>query len=79
MKFRISLSIDKKNPALVFVCCTYKMDLTVIEINESDAFCLISDYAQVSEEAEINAGLLQKLEIDTTPFEHVEKMEVSEC
>ena len=54
-------------------------DLTVIEINESDAFCLISDYAQVSEEAEINAGLLQKLEIDTTPFEHVEKMEVSEC
>ena len=54
-------------------------DLTVIEINESDAFCLISDYAQVSEEAEINAGLLQKLEIDTTPFERIEKMEVSEC
>lgn len=54
-------------------------DLTVIEINESDAFCLISDYTQVSEEAEINAGFLQKLEIDTTPFERVEKMEVTEC
>jgi hypothetical protein len=54
-------------------------DLTVIEINESDAFCLISDYTRVSEKAEINAGFLQKLEIDTTPFERVEKMEVTEC
>lgn len=54
-------------------------DLTVIEINESDVFCLISDYAMVSEEADINAGFLQKLEINTTPFERVEKMEVTEC
>lgn len=85
----IDFSYDRLNErvSVVEVVQTFTMDvtapgeydLTVIEINESDAFCLISDYTQASEEAEINAGLLQKLEIDTTPFERVEKMEVTEC
>lgn len=85
----MDFSYDRLNERVSFVevVQTFTMDvtapgeydLTVIEINESDAFCLISDYTQASEEAEINAGLLQKLEIDTTPFERVEKMEVTEC
>lgn len=54
-------------------------DMTVIEINESDAFCLISDYTVVSAEEEINAGQLQHLAINTDPYERVENMEVTLC
>ena len=54
-------------------------DMTVIEINESDAFCLISDYTEVSAEEEINVGQLQHLAINTDPYERVENMEVTLC
>ena len=51
----------------------------VVGINENDAFTLISDYAVVSAEEEINSGKLQHLTVDTTPFERVENMEVELC
>lgn len=54
-------------------------DMTVIEINESDAFCLISDYTAVSAAEEINTGQLQHLAINTDPYERVERMEVALC
>lgn len=54
-------------------------DMTVIEINESDAFCLISDYTAVSAAEEINTGQLQHLAINTNPYERVERMEVALC
>ena len=54
-------------------------DVVVVGINEKDAFTLISDYAVVSAEEEINSGKLQHLTVDTTPFERVENMEVELC
>lgn len=53
-------------------------DVVVVGI-ENDAFTLISDYAVVSAEEEINSGRLQHLTVDTTPFERVENMEVELC
>ena len=54
-------------------------DVVVVGINENNAFTLISDYAVVSAEEEINSGKLQHLTVDTTPFERVENMEVELC
>lgn len=71
----------------VEVVHTFTMDKTypgeydpvVIEINDEDAFQMVCDYAYVSSEGEIAYGNLQVLDIDTTPFERVESMEVSIC
>ena len=54
-------------------------DPVVIEINDEDAFQMVCDYTYVSAEGEIAYGNLQVLDIDTTPFERVESMEVSIC
>lgn len=54
-------------------------DQTIIELNEADAFCLISDYTAVSAAEDINAGRLQHLTINTDPYERVEKLEVELC
>lgn len=48
----------------------------LVEINDVDAFCMISEYTYVSHSDEINEGVLQHLSIDTTPFERVEEIEV---
>lgn len=71
----------------VEVVHTFTMDKTypgeydpvVIEINDEDAFQMVCDYTYVSAEGEIAYGNLQVLDIDTTPFERVESMEVSIC
>ena len=71
----------------VEVVHTFTMDKTypgeydpvVIEINDENAFQMVCDYAYVSSEGEIAYGNLQVLDIDTTPFERVESMEVSIC
>lgn len=54
-------------------------DQTIIELNDEDAFCLISDYTVVSAAEEINVGQLQHLAINTDPYERVENMEVTLC
>jgi len=54
-------------------------DQTKVEITENGAFCLISDWAFVSAEENINSGQLQHLAINTTPYERVESMEVEPC
>ena len=54
-------------------------DQTVVEVNESGAFCMINDYVFVSSAEEINAGQLQHLKVNTEPFERVEKLEVTVC
>ncbi|SFR94768.1 hypothetical protein [Anaeromicropila populeti] len=54
-------------------------DQTIIELNDADAFCLISDYTAVSTAEEINAGQLQHLAINTDPYERVENLEVKLC
>lgn len=54
-------------------------DQTMIELNEADAFCLISDYTAVSAAEDINFGQLQQLTINTDPYERVEKLEVELC
>ena len=85
----MDFSYDRLNEriSVVEVVQTFTMDVTapgeynvtVIEINESDAFCLISDYTVVSATEEINAGQLQHLAINTDPYERVENMEVTLC
>lgn len=54
-------------------------DPLVIELNEENAYRMICDYTYVSAEEDIAYGKLQVLDIDTTPFERVESMEVSIC
>lgn len=54
-------------------------DLTMVEINESGTFCMISDYTYVSETEEINSGMLQHLAVNTEQFERVERLEVTKC
>lgn len=54
-------------------------DLTKAELSEDGAFRLISDWAVVSAEEDINSGRLQHLAIDTLQYETVESMEVETC
>lgn len=54
-------------------------DRTRVDINENNAFCMISDYTFVSASEEINSGTLQHLAVDTEQFERVEKLEVTKC
>lgn len=54
-------------------------DLTMVEVNDSGAFCMISDYTYVSESEEINSGMLQHLAVNTEQFERVERLEVTKC
>ena len=48
-----------------------------IELTEDCVYRMVCDYTYVSSEEEIEYGLLQVLDTDTTPFERVESMEVS--
>lgn len=52
---------------------------TEIEINDENAFQMICDYTYTSADEEIAYGKLQNLEIDTSGFERMEKVEVSIC
>ena len=54
-------------------------DVTMVEVNESGAFCMISDYTYVSESEEINSGMLQHLALNTEQYERVERLEVAKC
>lgn len=54
-------------------------DMTMVEVNENGAFCMISDYTYVSESEEIISGMLQHLAVNTEQFERVERLEVVKC
>lgn len=56
-----------------------EFDPAYIELKEDNAYQMIAVYTYVSTEEEIAYGNLQVLDIDTTPFERVESMEVSIC
>ena len=52
---------------------------TMVELNEKNAFCMVSDYTFVSAAETINRGMLQHLAVNTEQFERVEKLEVAKC
>lgn len=52
---------------------------TMVELNEKNAFCMVSDYTFVSAAEAINRGMLQHLAVNTEQFERVEKLEVAKC
>ena len=52
---------------------------TMVELNEKNAFCMVSDYTFVSAAEDINRGTLQHLAVNTEQFERVEKLEVAKC
>ncbi len=54
-------------------------DRTMVELNDKNAFCMVSDYTFVSAAEEINRGTLQHLAVNTEQFERVEKLEVAKC
>lgn len=54
-------------------------NMTLVGLNEDNAFAMVSEYAVVSAEEEINSGRMQHLAVDTTPYERVENMEVELC
>ena len=54
-------------------------NMTLVEVNEDGAFVMVSDYAFVSAEEEIDHGRMQHLALDTTPYERVESLEVELC
>ena len=54
-------------------------DMTMVELNDKNAFCMVSDYTFVSAAEEINRGTLQHLAVNTEQFERVEKLEVTKC
>lgn len=54
-------------------------DQTVIEINDTETFCLITDYTVVSYSEGVNYGQMQHLEVSTDQYERVESMEVVMC
>lgn len=64
-----TFTVDEKFPP--------QYDPTLVEIGDDGAFCLVSDYTYISTAETINSGILQHLSVDTTPFERVEKMEVT--
>ena len=66
-----TFSMDKDFPG--------EFDPVYIELDENNAYRMISEYTYVSSEAEIAYGLLQVLDIDTIPFERVESQEVTIC
>lgn len=64
-----TFTVDEKFPP--------QYDQTLVELDDTGAFCMVSDYTYVSETETVNSGILQHLSVDTTPFERVEKMEVT--
>ena len=54
-------------------------DMTLVGLDENDAFVMVCDYAFVSAEEEIDHGRMQHLALDTTPYERVESLEVEMC
>ena len=56
-----------------------EFDKRYIELSKENNYQMISTYTYLSTEEEIGYGTLQVLNIDTTQFERVEKMEVSIC
>lgn len=56
-----------------------EFDPAYIELNEENAYQMVAVYTYISAETEIAYGNLQVLEIDTTPFERVERQEVTIC
>lgn len=66
-----TFSMDKDFPG--------EFDPVYIELDENNAYRMVSEYIYVSSEGEIAYGHLQVLDIDTTPFERVESQEVTIC
>lgn len=64
-----TFTVDEKFPP--------QYDQTLVELDDTGAFCMVSDYTYVSEAEAINSGIMQHLSVNTTPFERVEKMEVT--
>lgn len=56
-----------------------KLIESILELNEKNAFCMVSDYTFVSAAEDINRGTLQHLAVNTEQFERVEKLEVAKC
>lgn len=66
---------------------TFTMDKTfppyynpiVVEVDENGAYHMIEKYVFVSAEENINSGTMQRLTVNTEPFEQVEEVSVSRC
>lgn len=56
-----------------------RYNMTLVGLNEDDAFVMVCDYAIVSAEEEIDHGRMQHLMVDTVQYERVESLEVELC
>lgn len=54
-------------------------DPVIVEVTEDGTFRMRRDYEFTSVPGEVNSGLLERLSVDTAPFERVESHEVSLC